>query len=80
MIADSMGSVSHLHPALERPVAISMHNASWLISSKSSIQSLSFGCDLISSPKKRAGALVSCVKSSEVAVLDKSNGECSCDD
>ncbi|KAK9070443.1 hypothetical protein SSX86_010845 [Deinandra increscens subsp. villosa] len=60
----SMGSVLPLRSAFERPVVVSMHNASSLISTKSPVQ----------------GALVSCVKSSEVAVLDKSNGECSFND
>ncbi|KAI3783504.1 hypothetical protein L1987_42588 [Smallanthus sonchifolius] len=57
----SMGTVSPLRSACERLGVVSMHNAS-------------FGCDLISSQKKRTGALVACVKSSEVAVVEKSNG------
>lgn len=70
----SMGTISPLRSSFERAGVVSTHNPAWLISTKSSIQGSSFGCDLIFSQKKRAGALVSCVKSSEVAVLDKSNG------
>ncbi|KAM0034401.1 putative biotin/lipoyl attachment [Helianthus debilis subsp. tardiflorus] len=57
----AMGTVSPLRPACERLGVVSTHNAS-------------FGCDLLSSRKKRAGALVACVKSSEVAVVEKANG------
>ncbi|KAD4586010.1 hypothetical protein E3N88_23611 [Mikania micrantha] len=57
----SMGAVSPLRSASDRLGVVSMHNAS-------------FGCDLISSHKKQAGALVACVKSSDVAVVEKSNG------
>nr|XP_043615556.1 biotin carboxyl carrier protein of acetyl-CoA carboxylase-like [Erigeron canadensis] len=58
----SMGTVAPLRPLYERPGVVFMNNAAWL------------GCDLVSSQKKRAGSLVSCVKSSEMAVVDKSNG------
>ncbi|XP_076901849.1 uncharacterized protein LOC143556407 [Bidens hawaiensis] len=56
----SVGTVSPLRSACERVGVVSMHNAS-------------FGCDLISSQRKRAGALVACAKS-DVAVVEKSNG------
>ncbi|KAK9075417.1 hypothetical protein SSX86_003740 [Deinandra increscens subsp. villosa] len=59
----SMGTALPLRSASERLGVVSMYNSS-------------FGCDLISSQKKRTGALVSCVKSSEVSVVEKSNGEC----
>lgn len=76
MIADSMGTVLPMRSTLERPGVVSMHNAACLISTKSPIQGSAFGCDLVSSQKKRPGGLVSCAKSSEVAVIEKSNGEC----
>lgn len=56
----SMGTVSPLPSTFERPGMISMPNATWIIPTKSQ--------------KKRAGALVSAVKSSQVAVVDKANG------
>ncbi|KAI3745360.1 hypothetical protein L1987_58471 [Smallanthus sonchifolius] len=45
LIPNSVGSVSHLRSAFERPT----HNASFLISTKSSGQGSYFGCGLISS-------------------------------
>ncbi|KAJ9545826.1 hypothetical protein OSB04_025533 [Centaurea solstitialis] len=55
---DSASTVSPLRSSFERPGVVSMHNAAWRISTQ----------------KKQAGAIVSCLKSSEVAVVDKSNG------
>lgn len=66
-------TVSPLRSAFERPGVVSMHNASWL-STKSLIQTSTFGLDLVSSQNRRTGANVSCLKSSDVAVVDKSNG------
>lgn len=60
----SMGTVAPLRSAFETPC---------VISTKSRIHGSTFACDLFSSQKKRAGALVSCVKS-QVAVIEKSNG------
>lgn len=76
MIVDSVGTVVPLRAAFERPGVVSMHNAASLIAAKFPVQGSTFGLDFVSSQKKRAGALVSCVKSSEVAVVDKANGEC----
>lgn len=66
-------TVSPLRSAFERPGVVSMHNAAWLISTKSPIQCSSFSLDLATSQKRRAGAVVTCAKS-DVAVVEKSNG------
>ncbi|KAI3757815.1 hypothetical protein L6452_05358 [Arctium lappa] len=70
----SASTVSPLRSAFERPGVVSMHNAAWCISTRSPIRGSAFGWDLVSSQKKQVGAIVSCLKSSEVAVVDKSNG------
>ncbi|KVI07033.1 Biotin/lipoyl attachment [Cynara cardunculus var. scolymus] len=70
----SASTVSPLRSSFEKPGVVSMHNAAWRISTRSPIQGSAFGWDLVSSQKKQAGAIVSCLKSSEVAVVDKSNG------
>ncbi|CAI9302625.1 unnamed protein product [Lactuca saligna] len=67
-------TVSPLRSSFERPGVVSMHNASWIMSTKSLIQTSSFSLDLLSSQKRRTGAIVSCIKSSDVTVADKSNG------
>ncbi|KAK1409387.1 hypothetical protein QVD17_35913 [Tagetes erecta] len=55
-----------------RVVSMRMHNAKWLASSESRVRA--FGRELVSSTKKRTGMVVSCVKASDAAVVDKSDG------
>ncbi|KVI09980.1 Biotin/lipoyl attachment, partial [Cynara cardunculus var. scolymus] len=68
----SMRIDSTSHSAAARRGVVSMHNAKWLTSTKSLISA--FGRELVSSRSKRAGILVSCVKTSDGAVFDGSNG------
>nr|GEV45887.1 reverse transcriptase domain-containing protein [Tanacetum cinerariifolium] len=58
---NSMGNVSPFPSAFDRVDTVSMPNASWIIPTKSQ--------------KNRVGAVVSVVKSSQVVVVDKANGE-----
>ncbi|KAJ0705194.1 putative biotin/lipoyl attachment [Helianthus annuus] len=55
-----------------RPAVVPMHTAKWLTSTKSHV--LTFGSELVSSPKKRVGIVVSCVKKSDDVVIDESKG------
>lgn len=68
MIVDS-GSVA----ARPRIVPMHMHNAKWLASAESRVPA--FGREVVSSTKKRVGMVVSCVKASDAAVVDKLDGE-----
>lgn len=61
-----------MRSALERPGKFRVQVAAWPTLSKSPIQGLTFGSEL-SSPSKRAGALVACVKTSDTAVISKSD-------
>ncbi|KAK9061088.1 hypothetical protein SSX86_018268 [Deinandra increscens subsp. villosa] len=57
--------------AAARPGGVPMYNAKWLTPTKSHVPT--FGRELVSSPKKRAGILVSCLKASDAAVIDECN-------
>ncbi|XP_071711155.1 uncharacterized protein [Rutidosis leptorrhynchoides] len=70
----SMGTVAPLRAAFERPGVVAMHNSALIVSAKSPVQGSTFGLNLVSSQSKQSVAVVSCVKSSEVAVVDKTNG------
>ncbi|XP_076882982.1 uncharacterized protein LOC143531606 isoform X2 [Bidens hawaiensis] len=52
--------------------SVPMHNAKWFKSTKYHIPT--FGRELVSSPKKQAGILVSCAKASDTAVINEPNG------
>ncbi|KAJ9539887.1 hypothetical protein OSB04_026393 [Centaurea solstitialis] len=67
----SMRSDSTLHYAAARRGVVSMRSAKWLTSTKPFISA--FGRELVSYPTKRRGILVSCVKTSNAAVIDNSN-------
>ena len=74
MVADSMRSYSTSHYVAARRGVVSMRTAKWHTSTKSLISD--FGRELVSSPTKQAGIPVSCVKTSDASVIDKSDGEC----
>lgn len=69
-MAESAALLRNLHFA--RPGVVSMHNVKWLTSTKFVVST--FGRELVSSPTKRAGILVSCVKASDAVVIDESKG------
>nr|XP_043632240.1 biotin carboxyl carrier protein of acetyl-CoA carboxylase-like isoform X2 [Erigeron canadensis] len=68
--AATAAAVSHTLHNL-RPGVISTHNAKWLTSTKSFVSAS--GKELVSTPTKRTGILVSCVKTVGPVVNDKSN-------
>lgn len=74
-IPGSVGAVSSARSLVERHGMAAMYNASWPTSNTLHMQGLTVGRKLISSPIKRKGTLISCVKTSKTAGTAKCDGE-----